>query len=410
MNETNAPLARILEEARGSGRELDADAILDLFVGYVAGLGLTLFPAQEEAILELLGRKHVVLSTPTGSGKSLVALALHFQALAERRVSYYTAPTKALVNEKFFDLCDRFGAERVGLLTGDAGVNRDAPIVCCTQEILANMALRDDDVPVDYVVMDEFHFYGDKERGTAWQIPLISMRDSVFLLMSATLGETAEIEERLAGFTDRGVAVVRGTQRPVPLELEYREAMLHETIEALVASGDAPIYLVSFTQRDCAEVAQDLMSIDVCSKEDKRAIAAELEGVRFDTPYGKEFQRFVRHGIGVHHAGLLPRYRLLVEKLAQAGLLKVVSGTDSLGVGVNVPIRTVLFRQLSKFDGEKTRLVSAREFHQISGRAGRKGFDDHGRVVVQAPEHVVENKQIELKLLKNPHLKNKLQK
>jgi hypothetical protein len=408
MTETNAPLARILEDARSAGRALDTDAILDLFVGYVADLGLALFPAQEEAILELLGRKHVILNTPTGSGKSLVALALHFQALAEGRVSYYTAPTKALVNEKFFDLCERFGPGDVGLLTGDASVNRDAPILCCTQEILANMALRDDDVPVDYVVMDEFHFYGDKERGTAWQIPLIAMRDSVFLLMSATLGETAEIEERLAGFTDRDVAVVRGTERPVPLVFEYREAMLHETIEALVASGDAPIYLVNFTQRASAEVAQGLMSIDVCSKDEKRAIAAELEAVRFDTPYGREFQRFIRHGIGVHHAGLLPKYRRVVERLAQRGLVKVVSGTDTLGVGVNIPIRTVVMSRLYKFDGERVGLLTAREFHQIAGRAGRKGFDDRGRVVVLAPEWVVENKRIEAKAIANPHLRKKL--
>jgi len=409
MAEANiAPLARILGEARASGKKLDADAILGLFVGYVSGLGLTLFPAQEEAILELLGRKHVILNTPTGSGKSLVALALHFQALAEGRVSYYTAPTKALVNEKFFDLCDRFGPAEVGLLTGDASVNRDAAVVCCTQEILANMALRDDDVPVDYVVMDEFHYYGDKERGTAWQIPLVSMRDSVFLLMSATLGETSEIEKRLADFTDRDVATVRGTERPVPLELEYREAMLHETIESLVATGGAPIYLVNFTQRDCAEVAQNLMSIDVCSKEEKRAIAAELEGVRFDTPYGREFQRFVRHGIGVHHAGLLPKYRRVVERLAQRGLVKVVSGTDTLGVGVNIPIRTVVMSRLYKFDGERVGLLTAREFHQISGRAGRKGFDDLGRVVVLAPEWVVENKRIEAKAVANPHLRKKL--
>ena len=409
MNDTNdAPLGRLLDAARAAGRPLDADAILDLFEGYTGGLGLTLFPAQEEAILELAGHKHVILNTPTGSGKSLVALALHLQALAEGRVSYYTAPTKALVNEKYFDLCDRFGAKRVGLLTGDASVNRDAPVVCCTQEILANMALRDDDVPVDYVVMDEFHYYGDRERGTAWQIPLIAMRDSVFLLMSATLGDTADIEARLAAFTDREVAVVRGSERPVPLAFEYRETMLHETIEALVAAGEAPVYLVNFTQRDCAEVAQNLMSIDVCSKEEKRAIAQELEGVRFDTPYGAEFQRFVRHGLGVHHAGLLPKYRRVVERLAKLGLVKVVSGTDTLGVGVNIPIRTVVLSRLYKFDGEKVGILSAREFHQIAGRAGRKGFDDKGTVVVLAPEWVVENKRIEAKAVAQPHLRKKL--
>jgi superfamily II RNA helicase len=390
--------------------EPDPDELLGLFLEYVAGLGFELYPAQEEAILELLDYKHVMLNTPTGSGKSLVALALHFKAMAENRVSFYTCPIKALVNEKFFDLCDAFGPNNVGLLTGDASVNPGAPIICCTAEILANMALRQEKVEVDYVVMDEFHFYGDPERGAAWQIPLISMRDSVFCMMSATLGDTSAIRKRLAEFTDREVAEISHADRPVPLKFAYSDTPLQETIQDLINAGEAPIYLVNFTQRACAEQAQNLTSINVCSKEEKRFIAQEIEAVKFNTPYGKELLRFVRAGIGVHHAGLLPKYRLLVEKLSHAGLLKVVSGTDSLGVGVNIPIRTVVFTQLSKYDGQKTCLLTARQFHQIAGRAGRKGFDDHGRVVVQAPEHIIDNKQIDSKLVKNPHLKNKLKK
>jgi hypothetical protein len=402
----NQPLLDLLREL---GDETPApERILELFVRYVEELGLELYPAQEEAILELLDWKHVLLSTPTGSGKSLVALALHFQAMAEGRVSFYTAPTKALVGEKFFDLCDAFGPENVGLLTGDAAVNRDAPILCCTQEILSNMALRSDEPVAAYVVMDEFHYYGDRERGTAWQIPLLVMRDALFLLMSATLGDTFEIERRLAKRTGREVSAVRGAERPVPLDFEYRETPLQETVEDLLAADQAPIYLVNFTQRACPEQAQNLMSIDVCSKEVKRAIGRELEGERFPTPYGAELQRFVRHGIGVHHAGLLPRYRRLVERLAQQGLIKVISGTDTLGVGVNIPIRTVLLRQLYKFDGEKVAILRARDLHQISGRAGRKGFDDRGLVVVQAPEWVIENKRIDRKIAANPTKKKKL--
>jgi superfamily II RNA helicase len=410
MNQNNAPLQKLLGQlAEGDGAP-SRDAILDLFLEYVSELGMELYPAQEEAILELLEWKHVILNTPTGSGKSLAAMALHFQAMAEGRRSFYTCPIKALVNEKFFDLCDTFGAENVGLLTGDASVNRDAPIICCTAEILSNMALRDDVLQIDYVVMDEFHFYGDKERGAAWQIPLISMRDTAFLMMSATLGDVSHIVKRLSGYTDRDVAVVSHGDRPVPLTFSYRETPIHETVSELLEADEAPIYLVNFTQRACAEQAQNLLSVNVCTKEEKRAIGRELETVRFLTPYGKELQRFLRAGIGVHHAGLLPKYRLLVERLAQAGHLKVVSGTDSLGVGVNIPIRTVVFRQMSKWDGETTRVLSARQFHQIAGRAGRRGFDDHGSVVVQAPEHMIENKQIEAKLAKNPHLKKKLRK
>jgi superfamily II RNA helicase len=374
-----------------------SDALLGRFLEYTAGRRLTLYPAQEEAILELLAGKHVVLNTPTGSGKSLVAAALHFKGLAEGKRSFYTSPVKALVSEKFFDLCRLFGPERVGMLTGDATINRQAPIVCCTAEILANMALRDAATQADYVVMDEFHYYADRERGMAWQLPLLCLPQTTFLLMSATLGDLRVITEGLAAFTGREVALVRGRERPVPLEFEYRETPLHETIADLVTSGRAPIYLVNFTQRGAADEAQNLMSVDLSTKAEKEALRAALADAAFDSPYGKEFQRFLRHGIGIHHAGLLPKYRLLVERLAQQGLLKVVSGTDTLGVGVNIPIRTVLFTQLCKFDGEKTGILGVRDLHQIAGRAGRKGFDERGYVLAQAPAHTIENKRLAAK-------------
>ncbi|HET6281065.1 MAG TPA: DEAD/DEAH box helicase, partial [Polyangia bacterium] len=320
-----APLARLLADHPGA----TADDLLSQFVGYVGSTGLELYPAQEEALLELFGGKHIILNTPTGSGKSLIATALHFKATAEGKRSIYTCPIKALVNEKFFALCALFGPENVGMLTGDASINRDAPIICCTAEILSNMALRDPDARADYVVMDEFHYYSDRERGVAWQIPLLSLRDATFLLMSATLGETRGIEEGLRALTGRDIAAVRSRDRPVPLDFEYRETPLHETIADLVATRRYPIYLVNFTQRSCADEAQNLLSVDICSKDEKEAIRLATAHVSFDTPYGKDFQRFIRHGLGVHHAGLLPKYRLLVEKLAQTGLLKVVSGTDT---------------------------------------------------------------------------------
>jgi hypothetical protein len=154
------------------------------------------------------------------------------------------------------------------------------------------------------------------------------------------------------------------------------------------------VYVVFFTQREAAEQAQALTSAQVATREQRQAIAEALAGVRFDSPYGKDVQRILKQGIGLHHAGLLPKYRLLMEQLAQRGLLRVVCGTDTLGVGVNVPIRTVLFSGLVKYDGEKTGLLSVRDFKQIAGRAGRKGFDAHGWVECQAPEHVIENKRV----------------
>ncbi len=390
-----APLFARLPPADASTPE----AILDAFLAYVEAVGLTLYPAQEQAILEIAAGKNVVLNTPTGSGKSLVATMMCFQAVAEGRRVFYTCPIKALVSEKFFDLCRLLGADEVGMMTGDASVNRDASVICCTAEILANMALAEGDrADVDYVVMDEFHYYADADRGAAWQIPLLTLPQATFLLMSATLGDTTPFEAALTKLTGRETALVRGTLRPVPLAFEYAERPLHETISSLMNAGRAPIYLVNFTQRSAAEEAQNLMSVDFCSKEEKRAIHDALRGVKFTSPYGKELQRYLKHGVGLHHAGLLPKYRLATEKLAQRGLLKVISGTDTLGVGVNVPIRTVLFTRLYKYDGQKTALLSVRDFQQIAGRAGRKGFDEQGWVVAQAPEHVIENLRAESKV------------
>ena len=375
-----------------------ADALLEGFLKYAAETGLTLYPHQEEAILALMSGANVIVHTPTGSGKSLIASAVHFKAVAEGRRSFYTCPIKALVSEKFFALCRELGPEQVGMMTGDATVNRDAPVICCTAEILANIALGSgEDADVDYVVMDEFHYFSDKERGVAWQVPLLTLPHARFVLMSATLGDVSAFEELLTRRTGAEVVTVKSAHRPVPLEFDYQEALLHEAVQSLVTHGRAPVYVVNFTQRGAAEVAQNLLSLDFTSKEDKKKIAAELTGVSFKSPHGKDVQKLLRHGIGIHHAGLLPRYRLLVEKLAQRGLLKLICGTDTLGVGVNIPIRTVLFTKLCKYDGDKVRILSVRDFKQIAGRAGRKGFDERGFVVALAPEHVVENIKLEAK-------------
>ena len=374
----------------------DLDTILDLFVDWATEAGFELYPAQEEALLEIMAGRHVVLNTPTGSGKSLVALGLHFKALCEGKTSFYTSPIKALASEKFFSLCDDLGAENVGMMTGDASINPDAPVICCTAEVLANRALREGErLNAPYVVMDEFHYYSDPERGAAWQIPLITLPYTRFLLMSATLGDVSAIQEHIQARTGVEAARVSSEERPVPLDFEYRETPLHETIESLIKDGKAPIYVVNFTQRECAELAQALTSMQISTREERERIRDAVGDFRFDTPYGKECKRFLSFGLGVHHAGLLPKYRLLVEQLSQQGLLRVISGTDTLGVGVNIPIRTVLFTKLAKFDGRKTSILSVRDFKQIAGRAGRKGFDVKGSVVAQAPEHIIEKRKSE---------------
>jgi hypothetical protein len=403
-----APAIASLGSRIPAGGASDPDTILDLFLGWAADTGFELYPAQEEALLELMADRHVVLDTPTGSGKSLVALGLQFRGLCEGRRSYYTTPIKALASEKFFGLCTELGADNVGMLTGDASINPEASVICCTAEVLANLSLRlGSDLEAPYVIMDEFHYYADRDRGWAWQVPLITLPRTQFLLMSATLGDMTSIMEQIEARTARTAVLVQSSDRPVPLDFSYRETPLHETIEELARDSKAPIYLVNFTQRDCAETAQKLTSMQLTTKEEKAAIREAVGNTRFDTPYGKEFKRFLGFGIGVHHAGLLPKYRLQVEQLAQAGLLKVISGTDTLGVGINIPLRTVLFTKLAKFDGRKVARLKVREFKQIAGRAGRKGFDDQGSVVCQAPDDVIERLKEQRKAAANPNKKRK---
>ncbi len=397
----------------------DPDSLFDAFSAWVEGRGLALYPAQGEALIEVVSGSNVIVSTPTGSGKSLIAAGAHFTALSARRAptardgrptrSFYTAPVKALVSEKFFDLCATFGTANVGMMTGDASVNAGAPIICCTAEVLANIALRyGSAAEVGQVVMDEFHFYSDPDRGWAWQVPILELPRAQFILMSATLGDVTRFEVDLTRRTGRPTAVVSSGTRPVPLSYSYRLTPLQETVEDLLESGQAPVYIVHFTQAAAVERAQSLMSINVCTREEKDRIAELIGGFRFAPGFGKTLSRHVRHGIGVHHAGMLPKYRRLVERLAQAGLLKVICGTDTLGVGINVPIRTVVFTALSKYDGQRVRTLSAREFHQIAGRAGRAGFDIAGSVVVQAPEHVIETERALAKAGDDPRLRRKV--
>ncbi|WP_433526347.1 DEAD/DEAH box helicase [Nocardia pseudovaccinii] len=387
----------------------DADALYESFGSWAAEQGTPLYPAQDEALLELASGSNVILATPTGSGKSLVAVGAHLFALTRGLRTYYTAPIKALVSEKFFALCEVFGADRVGMVTGDAAVNPEAPIICATAEILANMALREGAAAdVGQVVMDEFHFYADPDRGWAWQVPLLELPRAQFLLMSATLGEVDFFAADLKRRTGNPTAIVAGTERPVPLSFSYARTPITETLEDLVTTNQSPVYVVHFTQAAALERAQALTSVNFATRAEKDAIATALGDFRFSSGFGKTLSRLIRHGIGVHHAGMLPKYRRLVERLAQDGLLKVVCGTDTLGVGINVPIRTVLLTGLTKFDGVRTRRLKAREFHQIAGRAGRAGYDTMGTVVVQAPDHEVENTRLLAKAGDDPKKQRKV--
>ena len=388
------------------------EAVWDTFIAWTKDRGISLYPAQEEASLGILAGDNVILATPTGSGKSMVANAAHFIALARGQRSFYTAPIKALVSEKFFALCEIFGPDNVGMMTGDATVNGNAPIIAATAEIVANIALRDGaEATIDQVVMDEFHYYSEPDRGWAWQVPLLELPKAQFLLVSATLGDTTWLEEDLTQRTGRDTTLVAGTTRPVPLDFSYVFTGVQDTIEELLSKGKAPIYVVHFSQREASERAQALTSIGtILTPEEKEAVATEIGGFRFTTAFGRDLSKLLRKGIGVHHAGMLPKYRRLVERLAQRGLLKIICGTDTLGVGINVPIRTVLMTGLAKYDGTRQRILKSREFHQIAGRAGRAGYDTEGTVVVEAPEHEIENAKARRKAGDDPARLKKLKK
>ena len=389
--------------------ELTAEEALEKFYDWLAEREVDLWPHQDEALMSLMVGDHVILGTPTGSGKSMVAIGMMFMALCQGKRAFYTAPIKALVSEKFFGLVNMLGRENVGMITGDSQINPQAPIICCTAEILANQALREGEwSDVGCVAMDEFHFYADPDRGWAWQVPLLTLPHTQFLLMSATLGDVTAIAEALEAKTANTVSVIADAPRPVPLEYKYELMSLEGTVELALRNEEGPLYIVHFSQDAALASAQALSNFGVTSKEQRERIKATLGQGKFTTQFGKTLKRLLLSGIGVHHAGMLPRYRLLVEKLAQQGLLPVICGTDTLGVGINVPIHTVVLTQLTKFDGHKMRRLRSREFHQIAGRAGRSGFDTSGMVVALAPEHEIENAKLLAKAGDDPKKRRKV--
>ena len=388
---------------------LTADEAFERFLSWCESRGIELWQHQEEALMDLAAGDHVILGTPTGSGKSLVALGQLFMAMAQGHRAYYTAPIKALVSEKFFDLVDVLGRDNVGMITGDTHINTGAPVICCTAEILANQALREgDETDVGTVAMDEFHYFADPDRGWAWQVPLLTLPHTQFMLMSATLGDTTAIAAALEQKTGRTVDTVADAPRPVPLAFEYVDTALEGTVELALRRGEAPLYIVHFSQDAALASATALANFGVATKEQRERIKEISRGTRFSTAFGKILKRLISCGVGVHHAGMLPRYRLLVEKLAQQGLLPVICGTDTLGVGINVPIHTVVLTALTKYDGHKMRRLRAREFHQIAGRAGRAGFDTEGMVIAEAPEHEIENAKLVAKAGDDPKKLRKL--
>jgi superfamily II RNA helicase len=318
------------------------------FAGWAQARGTPLYPAQEEALIEVVSGANVVLATPTGSGKSLVATGALYAALTSGRRSYYTAPIKALVSEKFFALCEVFGADNVGMLNRRCVGERRAPIITCTAEVL-NVALRAGEyADVGLVVMDEFHFYGDPDRGWAWQVPLLELPKAQFLLMSATLGDVTFLRTDLTRRTGRPTALVANAERPVPLYFSYATTPMHETIADLLDTRQSPVYVVHFTPGLDAGARP---GVDERQCEYPRGeggyrrthwCLSVFDRIRRDVPPGATRDRRPPR----RHAAQVPT----TGGTAGPGRHEVICGTDTLGVGINVPIRTVVFSALSKYD------------------------------------------------------------
>ena len=261
MENTDHPL---LSRLPPIGQTLDTNGVFDRFLDYATARGVELYAAQEEALLEICADKNVILGTPTGSGKSLVAEAMHFLAMARGQRSVYTSPIKALVNEKFFALCNLFHPDNVGLLTGDATVNRDAPILCCTAEVLANWSLTEGKkTDVSFAILDEFHYYSDRDRGVAWQVPLLTLPNTTFLLMSATLGDPKVFAEKLTELNGKPTAMVLSMGEIRHPQGERTEVRLthfvidgHHKLLAAAQTGK-PLTLLSFFAHDHSRIPID---------------------------------------------------------------------------------------------------------------------------------------------------------
>ena len=382
--------------------------VVDAFAAWAAAGGRPLYPHQEEAALSLAAGEHVVLATPTGSGKSLAATVGIVLAVNRGRRAVWTAPIKALVAEKFFELVHLLGADQVGLATGDGAINTHAPVLVCTSEILANHALAvGDESEYGFACLDEFHYYADRDRGWAWQVPLLELHRCQFLLASATLGDVRPIVDDLERRSGRPVTSITSVHRPTPLYPQWRMTSVAESVTEAVRDGLSPVYAVHGTQAAAIERAQALVSLPLTSRPQREAIAEAVKDAKLTHGFGRTLARLLQNGVGVHHAGMLPRHRRLVERLAGEGLLPVVCGTDTLGVGVNIPIRTVLMTALTKFDGSRVRVFTVREFHQLAGRAGRPGFDPDGHIWAQAPDHVIETARALAKAGDDPKARRK---
>jgi superfamily II DNA/RNA helicase len=370
----------------------------ELYVRYVEGLPYEPYPVQDAALAAWFeSEQGVLVCAPTGTGKTLIAEAALFEALHTGKVAYYTTPLIALTEQKFQEMQDRavewgFRREDVGLVTGSRKVNPDARVLIVVAEILLNRLLnRADFADVTACVMDEFHNFAEIDRGIVWELSLGMLPKHVrLLLLSATVGNSVEFVNWLDRQHGRDIRLVEGNVRRVPLTYEWvPDKFLNEQL-VVMAAGDetgprTPALVFCFDREECWSVAENVMGKDLnLSDEQKAELHDRINALDLSQGAGPKLKRLLHRGVGVHHAGLLPKYRVAVEDLFQRKLLPVVVCTETLAAGINLPARSVVLSSLVKGPFGAKKLIGASVAHQIFGRAGRPQFDDRGFVYALA--------------------------
>lgn len=377
-----------------------ADIELAFYEKFLWGRGLEPYPVQEEAIRTITAGKSLLVAVPTGTGKTLMAKAALHAALARGERGIYTTPLRALTEEKYRELCADFGDDNVGFATGDYKVNREAPIQVEVAEILWNRIVSEKNVsPADVVVMDEGHYFNDPERGYVWEQSIIGLDPRTQLvILSATVGRPERFCQWVSLTRRVPMELIDSRDRKVPLVHDFREEMLIDTVRELAHQGDVPAIVFVFGREQCFEVARLLKSCRrFTTEEEKARIEAMCDEALLPGGVAAELRPLFAHGIGIHHAGILPRYKQLVEQLALERLIKFVVSTETIAAGINLPARTVVFPSLRKYIKNEPRLVTPAEYHQMAGRAGRPQFDDRGLAITLAPEEIVSDLKKELR-------------
>lgn len=359
------------------------------------------YPVQEEALLAwFTSEQGVLVCAPTGTGKTLIAEAALFEALHTGTVAYYTTPLIALTEQKFNEMQAAavrwgFSPDDVGLVTGNRKVNSQAKVLVVVAEILLNRLLHReafDFSNVSAVVMDEFHNFADQERGIVWELSLGLLPAHVrTLLLSATVGNALDFVMWLKASHQRRLELVQGKERKVPLQFRWvGDELLTDQLE-IMADGDetkryTPALVFCFNREECWNVAEQLKGKSLLASGQQARLSKELEQHDWSQGAGPKLKQILQRGVGVHHAGLLPKYRRIVEDLFQQKLLTVCVCTETLSAGINLPARSVVMPSLMKGPPDKLKVIDASVAHQIFGRAGRPQFDNEGFVFALAHE------------------------